>query len=295
MVFFASLRMTGYDRIKPMKRPSSQRGSAILMIFIAVALFGALAYAFMQGTRTSTTMMTSEGEKVSAADTQDYVNSVNTAVKRLKLRGCTDAQISYETPLGNNVNTAAPADKHCHIFHMAGAGIKYRGADLAPKKVFVTSTTHAGATMGGMAGADGICAARASAAGVTGAFKAWVSTGRPTPSPSTTFTQSSIPYSLVDGTKIADDWADLIDGTLDAPINKNENGVTIASGEVWTGTNSDGTGAGNPMSGSLTCSGWNGGSPIGTIGDLASSAVAWSSLGSGLGCAIARHLYCFEQ
>jgi len=47
---------------------------------------------------------------------------------------------------------------------------------------------------------------------------------------------------LVDGvTKIADNYAKLWDGSLDNPLTLNEDGVTHGSGDVFTGTNGDGT------------------------------------------------------
>ncbi|PZO85416.1 MAG: hypothetical protein DI626_07430 [Micavibrio aeruginosavorus] len=110
---------------------SRQRGSAIIMIFVAVALFGLLSFAFMRGSNTSTALMTSEKDKAMVTDAQDYANAVNMAIKRLKARGCTDSQISYETPKGNNPNPSAPTDQSCHVFKIAGAGVKFQGEDVA--------------------------------------------------------------------------------------------------------------------------------------------------------------------
>ena len=109
---------------------SRQRGSAIIMIFVAVALFGLLSFAFMRGSNTSTALMTSEKDKAMVTDAQDYANAVNMAIKRLKARGCTDSQISYETPKGNNPNPSAPTDQSCHVFKIAGA-----------KSLFICGTT----------------------------------------------------------------------------------------------------------------------------------------------------------
>jgi len=66
--------------------------------------------------------------------------------------------------------------------------------------------------------------ARAMAASLPGTYKAWVSTNQANGTPATRFTQSATPYVLVNGTKIANNWADLIDGTLLAPINRTETG-----------------------------------------------------------------------
>src|SRR5690242_2782849 len=78
------------------------------------------------------------------------------------------------------------------------------------KLVFVTSTLQTG-NLGGLTGADMICQARAAAGGLRGIFKAWLSDT--TASPSTRFTRSKKPYVLLDGTVIANNWADLTDGS----------------------------------------------------------------------------------
>jgi hypothetical protein len=44
---------------------------------------------------------------------------------------------------------------------------------------------------------------------------------------------------LVDGTRVADDWEDLTDGNIQAPINLDAAGA-IRTGDTWTGTLSDG-------------------------------------------------------
>ncbi|MGB5374686.1 MAG: hypothetical protein WBN15_12955 [Polyangiales bacterium] len=110
-------------------------------------------------------------------------------------------------------------------------------AGMTEWRIFRTATVQ-NANLGGTAGADAICAAQALAAGLEGEFKAWLSTiaspvaGR--------VTRASGPYVLVDGTRVADDWADLVDGSILAPINLDANGV-LRSGEVWTGTLANGT------------------------------------------------------
>lgn len=112
----------------------NQRGSAIIMLFVAVALFGALAYAFTRGSRTSTGFLTDEQARVSATRILDYTNNIDMSIKRLLLRGCKDNQISFEntfytsgrfTSGGTYVNPNAPTDKRCHVFEAAGAGVRF--------------------------------------------------------------------------------------------------------------------------------------------------------------------------
>src|SRR5690606_18172610 len=82
--------------------------------------------------------------------------------------------------------------------------------------VFATSTLHTG-SIGGVNGADNICNQRAQAAGLPGTYMAWVSTVSGG-SPSTRFVKSTVPYFMVTGTKVADNWTDLTDGSLDNAI-----------------------------------------------------------------------------
>ncbi len=109
----------------------SERGSAMIMLFIAVALFAALAFAFMQGTRGGINMLQDEQSKATATSTQDCTNAVNLAAKRLQLRGCGD-KVSYLSD-GSNTATGAPMDGSCSIFHPNGGGVKACNASaLAP-------------------------------------------------------------------------------------------------------------------------------------------------------------------
>ena len=162
-------------------------------------------------------------------------------------------------------------------------------------RVFVTSTVH-DAGLGGLSGGDSICAARASAAnlpgaGIVGNYKAWL--GNAAGSPATRFRRSARPYVLVDGTKIADDWDDLLDGSIDARINVDESGTTVAPSFVWTGI---GLAAGAIFITGADCANWT----DSTIGDPGSSGSTdetdsgWTDFGQGA-CDFARPVYCFQQ
>jgi cysteine-rich repeat protein len=168
------------------------------------------------------------------------------------------------------------------------------------KLVFVTSTLHT-ANLGGLAGADGICQARAAAANLPGTYMAWLSTNLMNGTPATRFAQSVQPYRKVDGVLVANNWADLIDGTLASPINKTElNGnppignTGCAGGgfaTVWSATN--GTGA--LINAASTCTNWtstNGGSYWGLATDTSGNWTAWCSGGS---CSWTSPIYCFQQ
>ena len=106
------------------------------------------------------------------------------------------------------------------------------------KIVFVTSQTVS-ATFGGIAGADQLCANLAKAANLPGRYQVWLSDSRT--SPAARFSKSKIPYALVSGVVVANDWEDLIDGQLAAPINVDERGNLAVAEEVWTSTYANGT------------------------------------------------------
>jgi hypothetical protein len=175
---------------------------------------------------------------------------------------------------------------------------------LPAKRVFVSSTTHLGDLGGGMGalGGDAICQSLADAAALGGTWMAWLSDS--STSPDSRFTHSALPYVLVDGTKVADDWSDLTDGLLDNPINLDENGGAppASSGHfagdptlVWTGTEVDGTVRG------AHCSDWSdAGSSSFHMGNRTSTAPNWTDCaicggGGGSDCGGPAPIYCFEQ
>jgi hypothetical protein len=162
--------------------------------------------------------------------------------------------------------------------------------------VFATSTLHNG-NLGGIVGADAICNMRAAAANLPGNYMAWISTNQG--SPSTRFMQAPVEYRLVTGTKIADNWADLVDGTLDAPIDRTETGALSvdtssncggSSRTVRTGTTTAGVAT------NATCNNFTsgGGGQSGTIGRTTATDSNWTVCGA-VNCNQANAIYCFQQ
>ncbi len=131
------------------------------------------------------------------------------------------------------------------------AGPSY--ADHNEKTVFVTSAVFDG-NLGGLTGADDKCQAEADGPASivpSGTYLAWLSDG--IDSPDTRFTKTSHPYMLSDGTKIAEDFTDLTDGSILHSIDIDPTGKPLSSWRsFWTGTIPDGSTA-LP---NLTCGGW---------------------------------------
>lgn len=100
----------------------SQRGSIIVYLFICVALFGMLIYAFNRGTRTSLSWIEGEKDKADVTRSTECANNLNLAQKRLELRGCA-GMISVSSD-GVNTNPDAPTDGSCSIYHPNGGGLR---------------------------------------------------------------------------------------------------------------------------------------------------------------------------
>ena len=140
----------------------------------------------------------------------------------------------------------------------------------------------------------------ADAAGLIGTFKAWLSDRNG--SPDQDFVKSGGPFVTTNGTKVADNWLDLVDSNLDNPITFDENGIQLQGSifdfSVWTGT----AVAGLPDSngGGDFCDDWtsNTGSYERTdrarTGDSSAITQGWTYSGD-TSCDNARRLYCFEQ
>jgi hypothetical protein len=157
---------------------------------------------------------------------------------------------------------------------------------VSQRRIFVTDTIQ-NADFGGTTGADALCASQATAAGRRGEFKAWLST---ISSPVLDrLTHSTVPYVLVDGTLIANDWNDLVDGSILTPIDLDAN-QRPRSGDVWTGTLPSGLPYTND-----DCEGFtNGSAGIGLCGTTASMNANWTANATP-DCSVELRLYCIEQ
>ncbi len=156
------------------------------------------------------------------------------------------------------------------------------------KTAFVSSQISSG-NLGGISGADATCTSLASSAGLSGSYLSWLADG--TTSPALRFAQASVPYVLVDGTVIADDWSDLTDGSLDAAISLTELSQTVSS-SVWSNVQFNGTSAGF----GLECGGWASSSSglITFTGASSATSSAWTNGGLDF-CSGSNRIYCFEQ
>lgn len=161
--------------------------------------------------------------------------------------------------------------------------------------VFVTSEAYP-AALGGIAGADLLCNQRAQAAGLPGLYRAWISDG--STSASEHLYHSPVPYRLVGGGTLANNYGDLTSSALDEPIDRDESGQAIVVrqgtceplGAVWTGTFPNGGSDGDD------CAGWTSIDPgdDGQVGMLFRNNSPWTTA-CDVSCDGVARLYCFEQ
>ena len=151
------------------------------------------------------------------------------------------------------------------------------------KRAFQTSSTYDG-NLGGVAGADQKCQDAADAVPLGGTWKAWLRTS--VYDIRTASTQNDGPYVMVDGTVVANNWTDLVDGSIDAPMQITELSAVATGLNPWTGQ----------TTGTNYCTDWttNSSGVTGRVGSPTSTAAAWES-NTTSNCNIARPLLCFEQ
>lgn len=153
-------------------------------------------------------------------------------------------------------------------------------------RVFVTSTTQ-NARFGGLAGGDTICANVATAAGLGGAWVAWLS--KQNGPHAVDRLTSDGPWHLVTGERVAANKLALTSGTLERAIDRDEKGAQVpANTHVWTGTGPNGRYLTND------CDAWTPGGNSGRHGNVSSSLGNWTSDGTD-DCGSLRPLYCFEK
>lgn len=123
---------------KPMKNRQGEKGNVLIYILIAVVLIAALSYAVASSNRSSGNGLDTERLRMAATEILEYTNVVSNAVTQLRLRGCTDTQISFENTVSatNYSNGNAPANDSCDVFSVAGGGVHY----LAPRPIWLDST-----------------------------------------------------------------------------------------------------------------------------------------------------------
>jgi hypothetical protein len=104
----------------------SERGNALFLILIAVALFAALSYVVVRSSRTTGSMPKKESARMAASVIQNQMASLQTGLERLGLK-CRQEQINfyYASVPVNYTNASSPSDNSCDLFHPLGGSSTY--------------------------------------------------------------------------------------------------------------------------------------------------------------------------
>jgi hypothetical protein len=166
--------------------------------------------------------------------------------------------------------------------------------------VFLLPQVGAAMDLGGMAGADAACQAAADDAGLVGDFLPWLS-AIPANAPASRFNLDGGPFVRPDGVVVAEDWADLTDGSIASPILVAADGyeygpAAMPEVTVITHTHPDGTHAG----GIAPCNAFVSMSLVAPdTGDAAATDATWSETNDTYACdnglSGGPSLYCFQQ
>ncbi len=135
-----------------------------------------------------------------------------------------------------------------------------------------TGSQYKNGDFGGIAVANTDCQNMASAAGLTGQFKAWLSDS--TVNAKDRITVTNKPYYLLNGVKVANNLADMLDGSLLSKIYIRETGEDAFGARVWTGTTSAGLKAStNPLD---FCDDWTDQTKSSITGKASYSSSEWT-------------------
>jgi len=102
-----------------------EKGSAIIWILIAIALFAALNFAITQGSRSGGATISKEQAALAATEILDYGRAIKQAVQTLQINGCSDTEVSFENNVVAGYEHTPPARDECKVFHPAGGGLNY--------------------------------------------------------------------------------------------------------------------------------------------------------------------------
>lgn len=118
----------------------SQKGSALFIILIAVALFAALSYVVsnMMRSGSSGTNLNEERAEIYASEILDYARNIRQTLQDLKIsNGCSNADISFENTIVSGYANGTNTD--CQIFHANGGGLSY----VVPPEQWIASINPA--------------------------------------------------------------------------------------------------------------------------------------------------------
>lgn len=104
-----------------------ERGNAFIIILVAVVLFIALAFTVSRGMQgQSTSNLSAQELDLAVSDILAFAQRVERAVDRVRARGCSENEISFENDFVTGYNHTSPPPAKCRIFSKDGGGITWQ-------------------------------------------------------------------------------------------------------------------------------------------------------------------------
>ena len=117
---------------------SKQAGNAIVLILIAIFLFGALAAAFTRGMRAGQANLAAGQAKLIAEELLSYTKTMERSVDKLRSKGCSENELTVQsTGITGYTNPNTRPDGECDIF--TGTNLNY-----VPPQTAWLDTAYAG-------------------------------------------------------------------------------------------------------------------------------------------------------
>ncbi|MCB1529457.1 MAG: hypothetical protein H6853_00840 [Rhodospirillales bacterium] len=101
-------------------RNKQDSGNILVIILVAIALFGALMFAFNKDSNQGTSNLTQKQTKIAAADILSYAQNIERAVNKLRLKGTSESDLDFENTAVAGYTNASCADDSCEIFDPLG-------------------------------------------------------------------------------------------------------------------------------------------------------------------------------
>lgn len=213
----------------------------------------------------------------------------------------TSSDVAFYAAIGHSSGTASmavsfeslPCNAQAHLYCFEvdrTVTVKPQVYVANPRRAFISNGGFA--TTGGLAAADALCSSEASAAGLSGSFKALLpSIGA---SAASRFDPSGAPWARVDDALLKLDPSEMFTATYwDTSLNLTADGTTfIGNNDAWGG----GTTLTLVGGDGWTCSGWTS-----TSGSAAAGRAGFTrvydllSYDSGSGCGQSFHVYCLQE
>lgn len=111
-------------------KSNKELGSALIYVFIGIALFGILMFVFSRGGNQSSSSLTDQQAKTKAIEIMGRSDSIERAVNKLISKGCSINDLNFYSSHVTQVGTAnpsAPPDGSCDVYSPNGGKLTWEG------------------------------------------------------------------------------------------------------------------------------------------------------------------------